>query len=434
MPSELPAPVVSLRRVSKKYRIYERPSHKFLELFLGERKHLHREFWALREIDLEVAAGTTLGVVGRNGSGKSTLLQLLAGIHRQTAGDLAVRGTVSALLELGSGFNPEFTGRENMLMAGAVMGFNKRQMEERQDDVLEFARIGDFIDQPVKVYSTGMFMRLAFSVAVHVDPDILLVDEALAVGDLIFQHRCIQRIRHLSSLGKTILFVSHDLQAITQFCDRAILLEGGRMLEDGSPERVVQRYQALVARRQAGQEGDRLQWSGAGEDDRLQIVRTVPHVHNRYGEGGARIMGVLLHSPGGRVLNQAQVGEEVHLLISVRILRDLENPIVGFTVRDRMGVEITSSNTSYAGLDLPPARTGDVLSASFQFRIPELRPGSYSISTAVARGNIWEHTIEDWIDNAYILDLTSPDLVYGMMRWAVTPRFRRFRDGDGPSV
>ena len=433
MPSESP-PVVSLRQVSKKYRIYRRPSHKFLELLLGEGKRLHREFWALREVDLEVAAGTTLGIVGRNGSGKSTLLQLVAGIHRQTTGDLSVRGTVSALLELGSGFNPEFTGRENMLMAGAVMGFTKRQMEERQDDILEFARIGEFVDQPVKVYSTGMFMRLAFSVAVHVDPEILLVDEALAVGDLIFQHRCIQRIRQLRSQGKTILFVSHDLQAITQFCDRAILLERGRMLEDGSPERVVQRYQALVAARQAGREGDRLQWSGAGEDDRLQIVRTVPHVHNRYGDGGARVMGVLLHSTDGRALNQAQIGEEVHLLISARILKDLENPIVGFTVRDRMGVEITSSNTSYAGLDLPPARTGEVLTVGFRLRIPELRPGSYSISTAVARGNIWEHTIEDWIDNAYIFDLTSPGLVYGMMRWAVTPRFRRFRDGDSPQV
>ncbi|MDE2926759.1 MAG: ABC transporter ATP-binding protein [Acidobacteriota bacterium] len=431
MPSE-PPPVVSLRQVSKKYRIYRRPSHKFLELFLGKRRRLHREFWALREIDLEVAPGTTLGIVGRNGSGKSTLLQLVAGIHRQTTGDLGVRGTVSALLELGSGFNPEFTGRENMLMAGAVMGFTKRQMEERQDDILEFARIGEFVDQPVKVYSTGMFMRLAFSVAVHVDPDILLVDEALAVGDLIFQHRCIQRIRHLRRLGKTILFVSHDLQAVTQFCDRAILLERGRMLEDGSPERVVQRYQALVAARQAGREGERLQWSGAGRDDRLRIVRTVPNVHNRYGDGGARIMGVLLHSPDGRVLNQAQIGEEVHLLISARMLKDLENPIVGFTVRDRMGVEITSSNTSYAGLDLPPAQTGDVLTVSFRFRIPELRPGSYSISIAVARGNIWEHTVEDWIDNAYILDLTSPGLVYGMMRWEVTPRFRRFRDGDSP--
>ena len=261
MPSESP-PVVSLRQVSKKYRIYRRPSHKFLELFLGKGRRLHREFWALREIDLEVAAGTTLGIVGRNGSGKSTLLQLVAGIHRQTRGDLWVRGTVSALLELGSGFNPEFTGRENMLMAGAVMGFTKQQMEERQDNILEFARIGEFVDQPVKVYSTGMFMRLAFSVAVHVDPEILLVDEALAVGDLIFQHRCIQRIRHLRSLGKTILFVSHDLQAVTQFCDRAILLEKGRMLEDGSPERVVQRYQALVAAREAGREGERLQWSG----------------------------------------------------------------------------------------------------------------------------------------------------------------------------
>lgn len=423
--SKVERPAVKLKNLSKKFPIYARPSYKFLELLSGRRKQFHREFWALKEIDLEVSAGTTLGIVGQNGSGKSTLLQLVAGIHRQTTGECFVRGKVSALLELGAGFNPEFTGRENVFMVGAIMGLTRGQIQQRQDEILEFAQIGDFLDQPVKIYSTGMFMRLAFSVAIHVDPDILLVDEALSVGDLIFQHRCINRIRRLKSEGKTILFVSHDLQAVTQFCNRAILLDQGRKLEDGSPAEVVQRYQALIAKREAGQEGDRQQWTGFGKDERLQVVRSVPHLHNRYGEGGAEIIGVLLRSREGQVLSQVQIGEEVDLLISARVLEDMNSPIIGFTVRDRLGVEITSSNTSYTGLDLPAAQAGEIFTVCFRIKIPELRPGSYSISTAFARGNIWEHTIEDWIDNAYVLDLTSGDLVYGIMRWPVTARFHR---------
>ena len=207
------------------------------ELLTWGKRQFHREFWALQDIDLEVSSGTTLGVIGQNGSGKSTLLQLVAGILTQTRGDCFVKGTVSALLELGSGFNLEFTGRENVFMGGAIMGLNQRQMENRLDEILAFSEIGNFIDQPVRTYSTGMFMRLAFSVAIHVDPDILLVDEALAVGDLIFQHRCFNRVRRLKAEGKTIVFVSHDLQAVTQFCDRAILLDAGRKIEDGTPGR-----------------------------------------------------------------------------------------------------------------------------------------------------------------------------------------------------
>ncbi|MFQ5738350.1 MAG: ABC transporter ATP-binding protein [Acidobacteriota bacterium] len=198
-------PVIHLRHLSKKYPIYSSPSHKLLELMTLRKKQFHREFWALSDVDLEVGGATTLGVVGQNGSGKSTLLQILAGILQPTRGDCRVKGTVSALLELGAGFNPEFTGRENIYMNGAIMGFTHRQMARREKPILAFAEIGEFIDQPVKTYSSGMFMRLAFSVAIHVDPDILLIDEALAVGDLVFQHRCTNRMRQLREGGKTIV-------------------------------------------------------------------------------------------------------------------------------------------------------------------------------------------------------------------------------------
>ncbi|MFQ5929635.1 MAG: ABC transporter ATP-binding protein [Acidobacteriota bacterium] len=418
------SPAIYLKHLSKKYAIYDRPSYKLLELITLRKKQFHREFWALKDIDLEVWPATTLGIIGQNGSGKSTLLQLVAGILRQTRGDCHVQGNVSALLELGAGFNPEFTGRENVFMNGAIMGLTRSQMEERLEKILEFAEIGEFVHQPVKTYSSGMFMRLAFAVAIHVDPDILLIDEALAVGDLIFQHRCTNRIRRLRQDGKTILFVTHDLQAVTRFCDRAILLDHGRKVEDGDPEKVVQRYQALMFERQRKEAGVGQMWVDVEQDQSLQVVKTVPHVHHRYGEGGAKIIGIILHSPEGRVLNEIRARQEVLLVISARFQRDLKHPIIGFTIRDRLGVEITASNTSYQGLHLPAGKAGDVFTVGFQIRVPALCPGSYSISPAVADGNIWEHSIEDWIDNAYIVDLADTGLVYGMMRWPVEASFR----------
>ncbi len=418
---------IRLAHLSKKYPIYRRPSDKFLELLSFRRWRRHEEFWALRDVTLTVEKGTTLGVVGCNGSGKSTLLQILAGILRQTRGDCFVQGKVAALLELGAGFNPEFTGRENVYMNGAVLGLTRAQLDERLADILEFAEIGRFVDQPVKTYSSGMFMRLAFAVAIHVDPEILLVDEALAVGDLVFQHRCTNRMRRLREEGKTIVFVTHDLQAVTRFCDRAILLDAGRMLRDGSPREVVEAYQALIferEREEAGQ-GERLP---EGEQDLgLPVVDTIPYVHHRYGEGGAKIIGVIVLASDGRVLNEVRAGQQVRLLVSVRFERDTADPIVGFTVRDKLGVEMASSNTSYEESALPAARAGDVYTAAFDIQVPPLRPGSYSISPAVARGNIWEHRIEDWIDNAYILNLADTGLIYGQMRWPVQVRYRRRR-------
>jgi len=413
-------PVVLLKNLSKKYPIYDRPAHKFLELLTLRRKAFHREFWALRDVDLEIRPGCTLGIIGQNGSGKSTLLQIVAGILPQTRGDVLVNGRVAALLELGAGFNPEFTGRENVFMNGAIMGFTKAQMQRRLDEILVFAEIGDFVDQPVKTYSSGMFMRLAFSVAIHTDPDILLVDEALAVGDVIFQHRCINRINRLRQEGKTILFVTHDLQAVTRFCDRAILLDFGRKLEDGKPESVSQRYQALIYERERRAAGKGERWTPVDQDLGLQIVNTIPYIHNRFGEGGAEILGIILLSADGEVLNEVKARQETLLVISAKAHRDLPNPIVGFTVRDRLGVEIASSNTSYDGLNLPPLHCGEIVTVGFRIQVPEIRPGSYSIAPAIANGNIWEHTIEDWIDNAFIVNLADTGLIYGMMRWPVS--------------
>ena len=427
-------PAIQLQHVWKKYALYERPVDRLLELSFLRQIKLHRDFWALQDFSVEADRGTTLGVLGRNGSGKSTLLQVLAGILLPTRGSCRVEGKVAALLELGAGFNPEFTGRENVFVNGAILGLQHRDIEERLDGILEFAEIGEFVDQPVKTYSSGMFMRLAFAVAVHVDPEILLVDEALAVGDMVFQHRCIHRMRQLRDSGKTIVFVTHDLHAVTSFCDRAVLLEDGRKVVEGSPETVVQRYQALVARKRQSEQNEE---SGSGVLDQhqdLPVINTIPYIHNRYGEGGAHVIGIIILSSQGEVINSVRGGQECQLLISVRFEREMVDPIVGFAVRDRLGNEMASSNSTYEGLTLPAARQDDVFTVRFQIQVPPLRPGSYTISPAVSRGDVWDHTVEDWIDNACVFDLIDTGLVYGQMRWPVKVQYRVSRQASDQTI
>ena len=243
------------------------------------------------------------------------------------------------------------------------------------------------------------------------------------MGDLVFQHRCIHRMRQLRDAGKTIVLVTHDLHAVTSYCSSAILLDGGRKLHEGSPAAVVQRYQALVARREADL-ADGLVEKSASPADNLPVVRTIPYIHNRYGEGAAEIIGIILLSSDGEVLTSVPEGGECSLLVSVHFKQQVADPIVGFTVRDRLGNEMTSSNTSYEGIHLPDARVDQIYTIAFRFRVPALRPGSYTISPAVSRGDIWEHTVEDWIDNAYIFNLLDTGLVYGQMRWPVDIDFQ----------
>ncbi|HEY3131893.1 MAG TPA: ABC transporter ATP-binding protein, partial [Acidobacteriota bacterium] len=270
--------VISLEHVSKKYPIYRNSSDKLLELLSLRTRSLHEEFWALKDINLAVEVGSTMGIIGANGSGKSTLLQLVAGILRPTEGVLRVQGKVAALLELGAGFNPNFTGRENVYMNASILGLQKAEVDECFAEIEDFASIGPFIDQPVKTYSSGMFMRLAFAVAINVDPEILLVDEALAVGDIVFQHRCMHRIDQLRRAGKTILFVSHDLQAVTRFCDRTVLLDQGALIEEGEPYAVVQKYLEIFFERERRQKhlaGDDLPVVGQ-IDPSISVVNTIP--------------------------------------------------------------------------------------------------------------------------------------------------------------
>lgn len=413
---------ITVRHLSKRYRIYDRPLDKLREMVgLGSGK-LHRDFWALENVSFGLDAGHTLGIIGQNGSGKSTLLQILAGIMSQTRGDCYVDGKVSALLELGSGFNPEFTGRENVFMNGAILGLDKRHMERRFDAIAAFAEIGDFMDQPVKTYSSGMFMRLAFAVAVNVDPDILLVDEALSVGDLIFQHRCMHRMNHLRSTGKTIVLVTHDLEAVTKFCDRALLLDGGHLIEQGKPDMVVQKYRALIFERER-RYGE---YKGSGEipdgaalikaEDEMPVARTIPNIDHRFGNGEAVLLGIALLDERGVSISEAVGGQKVTIRVSAQFRQDTGQPILGYTLRDRLGVDLSACNTSYVGRALPPVKKGQIVTCDFHLTLPFLAPGSYSISPAVAKGSIEHHDMCDWISNALVFSLWSQNLIYGVLR------------------
>ena len=241
---------IGVNNLGKKFKLYASPMGRFLEYLTLGKTARHTDFWALQDITFEIPAGTTLGILGQNGSGKSTLLSILAGVLQSSAGSFAINGKVSAILELGSGFHPEFSGRDNVYMYGSIMGLSKQEIDERFDTIVRFSELGDFIDQPLRTYSTGMTVRLAFSVAVNVDADILIVDEALAVGDAIFQHRCFRKIREMQESGKTILYVGHDTEAVRNLCTQALLLDGGRVIERGDPNYVVNKYYALITERE----------------------------------------------------------------------------------------------------------------------------------------------------------------------------------------
>lgn len=322
------------------------------------------DFWALRDVSFDLRRGEVLGVLGRNGSGKSTLLQLVAGLLVPSEGRIEVRGVTSALLELGAGFNPEFTGRENIFLSGAVYGFSRAQMEERFDDIAAFADIGPHLDQPVKTYSTGMFARLAFSVAIQVDPDILLVDEVLSVGDMGFQAQCFRRIEEMREQGATILFVSHDLNAVMSLCERAVLLDAGRLAAEGTPKQVVDEYIQLLGRHEAPSRSTR---SGA------------PAAPARRAE----IADVRLLNSRGEATVRPYSGEKCRLECRVVFHAEVERPVVSLQFKTLLGLVVFDVATLYTGKSLPPCRAGDELRVRLDVAL-NLAAGRYRIGAGVS--------------------------------------------------
>jgi ABC-type polysaccharide/polyol phosphate transport system ATPase subunit len=402
---------VELDAVSKAYRIYDHPRLRLLEALTRGRRLYHSDFWALRDVTLRVDRGTTLGIIGMNGSGKSTLLQVVAGIVRPTQGRVAVQGRVASLLELGAGFNPEFTGRENVLMHGAVLGYGREEMTARLPAVEAFAEIGPFFDQPVKTYSSGMFVRLAFAGAIHVDPDVLLVDEALAVGDAVFQHRCIRRIREFQETGRTILFVSHDLAMVKAVCSRAVFLDAGRVQADGTPGEIAQLYHAHVAGLEARRREPAAPPSLAAAAGRPAVFRVDPAFDQRvglfrHGTGTARIRNVEALDEAGHPIAAAEFDQPVTLRVHLEFHAEAPTSILGYYLRDKSGIDMVGTNTYDEGVPMPARRAGDTLVVDFRQRWP-LMAGSYSVTVALAY-NRDTPAYFDWIDNALVMDVLPP--------------------------
>jgi lipopolysaccharide transport system ATP-binding protein len=435
---------VEFQGVSKSYAIYNAPGDRLKELLALNRIKRHKDFWALRDVSFAVKRGETFCVIGENGSGKSTLLQMVAGILTPTAGSVAVTGRVSALLELGAGFNPEFSGRDNVYLNGSIMGLSTRQIDQRYHEIEAFAEIGDFVDQPVKTYSSGMVVRLAFAVAINVDPEILLVDEALAVGDIYFRQRCMRKVHELRARGVTILFVSHAVSDVKAIGDRALWLDHGRMIDLGDPDRVVSRYLAAMTEKDStylltrARPAARRQ--GGGPVRAPEVVETIPNIDHRYGDGRAEVLGIAVMDEQGRPVHLLSPSSRVIVRISVRAKEDVALPIVGFMLRNQLGMDFSGTNTAREGHELPSMQPGDVYTVDFYTDLPELYAASFSFSPAIADGTLMGYQMCDWIDNAVALQMGRSEggPIYGYMhlpcRVEVNSRVRTEASGSAPLV
>jgi len=367
--------------------------------------------WALRDVTFAVNKGEAFGVVGANGSGKSTLLQIVAGILRPTAGSVEIHGRLSALLELGSGFAPEFTGRQNVYLNASILGLTSDEIGARFAAIERFAAIGGFIDQPIRTYSTGMVLRLAFAVASHVDPEILIVDEALAVGDIAFRQRCMRRIHDLRAGGTTILFVSHDTGDVKALCERCLWLENGGVRALGAADDVVAAYlSATVQRERARDAVDRTRAAESGRE-----TLTAVEGSHRYGSGAATITGAELVTPAGASVREWTARASVVLRVSFRVSAPLREPIAGFLVRNEKGETIFGTNTTRENYALPAMAPGDAHTVDFHWTMPELAAGRYFVSLAVSEGTLDQFDVCDYVEDALAVTAASGD-VRGYMR------------------
>ena len=422
--------ILSLENVGKAYRFFARPQDRLWQAVWRGRRKLYQEFWALREVGFEVRRGEAVGIIGRNGSGKSTLLQLIAGTVTPTVGEVRVSGRVSALLELGSGFNPDFTGRENVFMSGAILGLEPDEIRRRFDRIVSFAEIDEFIDRPVKTYSSGMFARLAFAVAIHVDPEILLVDEILSVGDAPFAFKCINQMKRLMARGVTVLFVGHDVQTVRSLCDRAIWLHAGRVRLDGSAEEVTSRYMQEVmtgasAPPAPDEEAEPSRSSppstsaagppGLSLSDRSGVVR--------WGSGQIRIEEAYVATPDGHATQVVEVGQRLCIRLRARTVTSVatEGLSFAFALRNRRGLDVVGAASYDEGRRFSSPEAGDVLEITFEFD-NALAPDDYSLIVAAEDRTEAAPHYYDFVENACIVKSVCRKKVFWLTAPPITHR------------
>jgi lipopolysaccharide transport system ATP-binding protein len=411
---------VSVESVSKQYRIYDRPADRLKETLTRGRWKAHREFWALKDISFKVEAGTTTGIVGPNGSGKSTLLQIITGTLEPTHGRVSIEGRVAALLELGAGFNPEFTGIENIFMNASLMGFSGAETENLLPEIASFAEIGDFIYQPLKTYSSGMYVRLAFAAAIAVAPQILIIDEALAVGDAVFQHRCMRRIKEMQENGTTILFVSHDPASVRALCNRAILLNHGEKIAEGTPPDVLNRYQKIIMARQQAYEATAKPTEATANEFSERKVTPLSYVY-RHGDHNAEVFQVELLDGALRPTELVETGEPLIVRIVYVAHADLDDVVCGFLIRNRHGIHVYGTNTEIQEVPFEPVKRGELTEVTFEFNC-WLAPEMFSLCVAVHSG---AGVSFDWLDGCLFFRVMSVMKMEGVVNLNATASTKR---------
>lgn len=376
--------VIEIKNITKIYNLYNKPSDRLKEA-LFSRKSRHAEFAALNDVSFDVCKGEILGIIGKNGSGKSTILKIITNVLTPTSGECIVKGKIAALLELGAGFNMEYTGIENIYLNGQMIGFSKEEMDKKLQDIIDFADIGEHIFQPVKTYSSGMFARLAFSVAISVDPDILIVDEALSVGDVFFQNKCYRRFEEFRDKGKTILFVTHDMGSVIRYCNRCVLLNAGKKVGEGKPQEMVDLYKRIMVGQWNENEEKNSTIENSIDSTNINVNRlwkeqisTNPDMEV-YGDGRAEIIDFGIFSDSGNIGNNVYKGDYYTVKMKVRINDDNLNPIFAFKLRDVKGTELTGTNTMLEDIDTSHCKNGDIVTISFRQK-QYLQPGQYLVS------------------------------------------------------
>jgi lipopolysaccharide transport system ATP-binding protein len=423
---------ISVKNLTKSYRIFRHPTDRIKHAITLGSKRFYREFTAMQNVSFEIQKGDTVGIIGRNGSGKSTLLQLICGILKPTSGDVQVNGRISALLELGSGFNPEFTGRENIYFQGAVVGISKEEMDDKFNDIAAFADIGEFIDQPVRIYSSGMFVRLAFAFVAHVDADILVIDEAFSVGDVFFTQKCMRFLKRFQKSG-TILLVSHDQRSVIGLCEKTIWIEGGRCCMYGTAKTVCESYFASQYANPPFMQNDQANkisianTSEQRRDMRADFVNC-SNLRNdievfyftenmlEFGTGGASIVAVQLLDQEQRELSWVVGGELVCIVVEAIANAPIRNAILGFFLKDKLGQVLFGDNTYLSNFTKPVSvANGEKIAATFEFYMPILPKGKYTIDVAVADGTHTSYTQLEWIYDTMSLESVSSSVSTGMI-------------------
>lgn len=403
---------INIEHISKVYKLYRGRADRLKDALHLTRRQTYQDYYALSDVNFTVQKGETVGLIGTNGAGKSTLLKIVTGVLTPSGGQVEVNGRISALLELGAGFNNEYTGLENIYFNGTLLGYTREQMEERVPRIIEFAGIGDYINQPVKMYSSGMFARLAFAMAINVEPDILIVDEALSVGDIYFQSKCFKKMDEIKKNGTTVLLVTHDMSSVVKYCDRVVVLNHGKVVKEGNPKEMVDIYKKILVNQYDENKTGNAQKLSVGKDTWMSRLR-LNNENVLYGSGKARIVDFGLFDENGNITGLILKKSIFTIKMKVEFMEDVEYPIFAFTVKNVRGAEVTGTNTMFERLEVPLARTGEIYVVTFQQKAL-LQGGEYLLSFGCTGYENAEFTAYDRLYDVVNLTIVSEQDTVGV--------------------